>query len=558
MIANHNTPRETSAPVTPPRRSREPATPTPPSLRRELKTPPRQMQIPLPLPQADANVSATSSAQIPSFPLTLPHNLALDLPVETTTESHDLFRGPLYYQQETTSLEGVASMSLGMSLDLDVDMELGLGMNDVDLGRVMHMPDDINTTCQGLPMTIPLALPLTTMPTTTMAPTPRNGQQLFRNDSAPPSMFLFDESNTNQSKSSAYGDPENYSMGPKTVSSDGNAYDAHMIPAVASPSYHGFFMPLPRDPTPVTSGPAASFSTFGKDPSPPLARSRTCQTRGFHSVDQIVVDSIIPSIEGQDAFGHNHNHAVNGYRQRRGSSNSVESVDDDNGYESKPTAHHHETAGPNGTPNINGPPPPDPSDWRARLRYCEQAVHKASLDASLVRLLEFPEGLDACELEARRGANLRFDRVREQRLKDRNNEAAKRSRQRKVQRIEKAELQVEKMTKERETLAAEVADLKKQLAALMAVRESTPNKPLGMKVLQANRSVSSIHPERRVNDCQVSRRTRSSGHIGRRVTISSKSKDKDMDVDMNMDDMSDDGSDADGHCIADTITVGAA
>ncbi|OAA56951.1 bzip transcription factor [Niveomyces insectorum RCEF 264] len=105
----------------------------------------------------------------------------------------------------------------------------------------------------------------------------------------------------------------------------------------------------------------------------------------------------------------------------------------------------------------------DAADWRARLLFCEQAPCKAALPAHLVRLLDFPPGLDAAELAARRAANLRFDRVREQRLKDRNNEAAKRSRQRKVQRIAEAERQVALLVRERAVLAAEVTRLRSVL-----------------------------------------------------------------------------------------------
>ncbi|EFX05245.1 bzip transcription factor [Grosmannia clavigera kw1407] len=116
--------------------------------------------------------------------------------------------------------------------------------------------------------------------------------------------------------------------------------------------------------------------------------------------------------------------------------------------------------------NENGKPPTDLSDWRARLRYCEQARNKSALEACMVRLLEFPEGITEQEMAARRAANLRFDRIREQRLKDRNNEAAKRSRQRKVQRIEAAERRIAELVAERDDYSEQAVALKQEAAEL--------------------------------------------------------------------------------------------
>ncbi len=155
-------------------------------------------------------------------------------------------------------------------------------------------------------------------------------------------------------------------------------------------------------------------------------------------------------------------------RSTRSRSRPIPSIeaDEEDAEEEEEDEHGRPKKGPANPPAPeNGPPPPDPSDWRARLRYCEQAPRKAALDAGLVRLLEFPEGLCARELEARRAANLRFDRVREQRLKDRNNEAAKRSRQRKVARIEAAERRIIALQRDRAALAGEVAVLRRRLAA---------------------------------------------------------------------------------------------
>ena len=129
----------------------------------------------------------------------------------------------------------------------------------------------------------------------------------------------------------------------------------------------------------------------------------------------------------------------------------------------------------------------DPSDWRARLRFCEQAPNKALLEAGMVRLLEFSDAMDERELAERRAANLRFDKIREQRLKDRNNEAAKRSRQRKVARIEAAEQQIASLRRERAQLVSEVASLRRRLASGSVV--ATPGEPTGARRLRPSRSM---------------------------------------------------------------------
>ncbi|EPE03584.1 bzip transcription factor [Ophiostoma piceae UAMH 11346] len=129
----------------------------------------------------------------------------------------------------------------------------------------------------------------------------------------------------------------------------------------------------------------------------------------------------------------------------------------------------------------------DPNDWRARLRYCEQAPNKSLLEAGMVRLLEFSDTMDERELAERRAANLRFDKIREQRLKDRNNEAAKRSRQRKVARIEAAEQQIASLRRERAQLVSEVASLRRRLASGSAV--VTPGQPTGARKLRPSRSM---------------------------------------------------------------------
>ncbi|CAK7222506.1 hypothetical protein SBRCBS47491_004887 [Sporothrix bragantina] len=431
-------------------------------------------------------VSSTSN-----FPPAPPLSLPLDLPTETTAESHnDLFGDSLYYNTEYTNLESMDSMGLGHGLDsdmtahmnMDLDLDLNLNLNtDVDLGQIMHMQDNntLHTDYNEMSATTtaPMSLPTTTLASTTMTKTAFDkniGQQPpIRHESASPPMFLFNEPNTRPSDTSPYGNPEDFAMNPKNTT--GSIYDTCIapLPRTTSSTYPGLFpLSLPQEPTPTT--------IFVRNNSPPLTRSRAHQSRNSHTfADVTVLDTILPSVEGHDGFGldysrgnsnsHSHSYSQSHGRRCSGSSNnSLDSMVDDEDMgiidDNRRKQHQQPLTHPHN--NINGPPPPDPSDWRARLRYCEQAVHKASLDASMVRLLDFPEGIDSYELEARRAANLRFDRVREQRLKDRNNEAAKRSRQRKVRRIEDAEQRIEALKQDRAYLSGRVAYLEKQLAAV--------------------------------------------------------------------------------------------
>ncbi|CAK7225032.1 hypothetical protein SCUCBS95973_005723 [Sporothrix curviconia] len=508
-------------PQTPPRTSHPTSTPTPPSLGHKLKTPPRHTQLPLPLPVADTHVPISLSSV---FPLHLPLSLPLNLPTETTTlESHDLFGDPLYYNAETSSLESIDCMSLGhgldldmaadlgttmntsMSMDLDLDLGLDLGLDpdlnfatDVDLGQVMHLSGSpsLHSRFHSGPSALMAASTTTAaMPTAVCDNSNSHAnanisqqQPPCRHRSASPPTVLFNKPSMPPDSASPYGNPEDYAMNMKKTAN--NIVDAYMAPSPLPPvttasSFPGLFpLHLPREPSPAT--------IFVRNNSPPVIRSHGHQSRDSHTtdIDSIaniaVLDSILPSVEAHDGFGPGYISRANsrdyshGRRCSGGSSSSLDSMvgEEEDRYFARNTktrpqpllssapitpivhAHPHPH-----TSNVNGPPPADPSDWRARLRYCEQAVHKASLDASLVRLLQFPEGLDAHELEARRAANLRFDRVREQRLKDRNNEAAKRSRQRKVRRIEDAEQRIEALKQDRAYLSSRVAFLEKQLAA---------------------------------------------------------------------------------------------
>lgn len=397
------------------------------------------------------------------MPFSMPLTMPLALPTETAAASHDVFGEHMYYSQDnSTGGNNNNSMDLNRHMDMaNMSMDLGLntamntnmGMNmDVDMGALMHMtmPEDAHMGYSGF--SYDQTSPCNAHPASTSS-TPANTRQ-----TTPPSMYLFNEPSMYlNSTASPYGDP------PTSYSSASYSFNTSMAPTTLSSSYPSLYPPIQATTTDtmettitptVTAMPLLPSNNINNiNDRPPLTRSRARHVRDAHSTHGVrSASDPIPSVEGR---GRGHGHT-------RGA--SFDSADEDYYDESRDIDDMPQRIGP----NINGPPPTDPADWRARLRYCEQATHKASLEASLVRLMEFPEGLDATELEARRAANLRFDRVREQRLKDRNNEAAKRSRQRKVARIEAAEQAIAALRRERAQLAGEVQQLRRQLAAAVS------------------------------------------------------------------------------------------
>ena len=371
----------------------------------------------------------------------------------------------------------MGSMSLGHGWDADmsgnVNIGVGLGLDlgmdmDVDPSQIMHMHDHGNVLLADYHE-------MSSIPddnvkeTTKTTPTTTAKTAGSRQEPVSPPMFLVSEPSMLLDDAALYGSIDDVST-----------------PSASYPSLYQVPLPLPLSQEPATTG------TRLRDNSPPLTRSRVWPlSRDAHNSGMFVADHVLPSVESHEShggFGLDYSHSnsnSNGHGHGRQCSDSSSNdspgmdlisksresqqpqpdrdLDLDLDLDLPPRPPPHSTS--NISVNINGPPPTDLADWRARLRYCEQAVHKASLDASLVRLLEFPEGLDAHELEARRAANLRFDRVREQRLKDRNNEAAKRSRQRKVRRIEDAEQRIEALKQDRAYLSGRVAFLEQQLAA---------------------------------------------------------------------------------------------
>ncbi|CAK7270064.1 hypothetical protein SEPCBS57363_003912 [Sporothrix epigloea] len=349
-------------------------------------------------------------------------------------------------------------INMPLDPDLNINFENGLGQDHIE---PMQNSSSLDSGYQNAFSTTiaPLSLSMNAMAMSTVTASAFDniGQvQPTHYESASPTIFPFEEPSGLQEETFAYGNPR-----------DAHVFDTYMDPPATSTasSYKGQYSlppPMSREPEPTAD--------FARKNSVSLVCSRTHQSQNHHNVGMSAVDFVLPSIENHDPFGYNlsrgNSPSLSASQDRRcsdSSGNSLESLMENiESSRSNPNQHNPPVAQ---SSNINGAPPADPTDWRARLYYCEKAVHKASLDASLVRLLEFPEGLDGHELAARRAANLRFDRIREQRLKDRNNEAAKRSRQRKVRRIEDAEQQIENLKLDRTYLLERVAILEKQLAA---------------------------------------------------------------------------------------------
>ncbi|KAL1889318.1 hypothetical protein Sste5346_008973 [Sporothrix stenoceras] len=499
MNSDHSSQR--SLPMTPPRRASQQSTtstPTPPSTGRhyqqKLQTPPNHMTLPLSLPMSTMAAMTMSSMPL-SMPLTMPLALPTDATTTTATQSHDVFGEHMYYGQESGSasnsnnngnnshaevanmgmdpgLDSAMDMNLGM--ELGMDMTLGMDMDDVDMGVIMYMsmPEDNHMTYTGFSYDQTSSCNAQAS-SSSHGSTATNANHNSARQSTPPSMYLFNEPgmSLDNTTASPYGDPlTGYSTSSTTGGFPFNT-SSSMAPSTLSSSYPSIY-PIPQAATAAMEPTGEStFTTSMSLPttstlnsiamsSPPLTRSRARHGRTYSTRS---ASDPIPSTKGR---GNGHCRHTRGVSFDSADDDYFEDccdVDDNNNDTNDTPANQQHQLRPG--PNINGPPPIDPSDWRARLRYCEQAKHKASLDASLVRLLELSEGLDDYELEARRAANLRFDRVREQRLKDRNNEAAKRSRQRKVARIEAAEQSIASLRRERAQLAGEVQQLRRQLAA---------------------------------------------------------------------------------------------
>ncbi|CAK7562361.1 MAG: hypothetical protein SEPTF4163_000203 [Sporothrix epigloea] len=413
-----------------------------------------------------------------TFPLSSP----LKLPTDTVTAaSHDLLFNSLCYETDPTGLENMNGASVGQDMGMDMCEDINMPLDpdlNIDFEKISSQ-DNIepmqnsssfdsgyrNAFSESI---APLSLSMNAMAMSTVTASAFDNSdqiQQTHHESASPLIFPFEEPSEHQEETSVYGNPRDYAMDQRRTTA--NDFDTHMDPPVTSnaSSYEGHFslpLPLSREPEPTAE--------FARHNSVSLVGSRTHQSRNHNSAGVSAVDFVLPSVENLDPFGYNlsrgNSPILSDSHDRRcsgSSGNSLESLVEDIGCSGN--KHSQQNLPVTQSSNINGAPPADPTDWRARLLYCERAVHKASLDASLVRLLEFPEGLDGRELAARRAANLRFDRIREQRLKDRNNEAAKRSRQRKVRRIEDAEHQIENLKLDRTYLLERVALLEKQLAA---------------------------------------------------------------------------------------------